>query len=144
MEKRLAEISELLVDTSFLLPFVGIRVTDANLNLEGKILHYPSLMLTELFAVIMKEAKKRRLASIPREALDGFLYVGYEVNLIQPVEQDLIMTYEVIRNGWNDVFDAILYATHVRTSLPLVTVDERFVNFLSSNGFNVNGILLVS
>ncbi|TRM74457.1 PIN domain-containing protein, partial [Sulfolobus sp. E5] len=49
MEKRLLNHSELIVDTSFLLPFVGIKVKGIDERLlEGKRIYYPSLMLTEL------------------------------------------------------------------------------------------------
>lgn len=76
MEKRLANLSELIVDTSFLLPLVGIKVKGIKDELlEGKAIYYPSLMLTELLAVIFKEAKKLKLGKVPEEAMKGLIYV---------------------------------------------------------------------
>lgn len=65
------------------------------------------------------------------------------MDLVQPAEQDLAVAYRLISAGLSDFFDAVLYATHVRTSLPLVTMDKGLVEFLSSKSFPTEGITLL-
>ncbi|MEM1626376.1 MAG: PIN domain-containing protein [Sulfolobaceae archaeon] len=144
MAKKSLEASELIVDTSFLLPYLGIKVKEiSDLNLDDKKLYYPALMLTELFAVVIKEAKKVGLEDLPKEAIDGFLYINYGINLIQPSEYDLSLAYKIIKKGWSDIFDAILYSTHVRTQLPVITLDRKFIEFLIKYNFDVKNIILM-
>ncbi|AOL16479.1 PIN domain-containing protein [Sulfolobus sp. A20] len=142
MEKRLLNHSELIVDTSFLLPFVGIKVKGIDERLlEGKRIYYPSLMLTELIAVIMKEVRKLKLKKIPEEAIKGLFYINSTVNFI--TLEDLNLVYEIISEGWNDIFDAILYSSYASTKIPLITLDKMFYDFLNKKGFNVSEIILL-
>ncbi|BFI76490.1 PIN domain-containing protein [Sulfurisphaera ohwakuensis] len=143
MEKRLADLSELIVDTSFLLPLVGIKVKGIRDDLlEGKLIYYPNLMLTELLAVIFKEVKKLNLDKIPAEAIKGLTYVLSNVNLIPIEELEIEIIYEILNKGWNDIFDAILYAAYKSTQIPVITMDKSFYNFLKDKGIEVRGIIL--
>ncbi|QXJ28493.1 PIN domain-containing protein [Saccharolobus shibatae] len=144
MEKRLANLSELIVDTSFLLPLVGIKVKGIKDELlEGKAIYYPSLMLTELLAVIFKEAKKLKLGKVPEEAMKGLIYVLSNVKLIPIEELEIEMIYEILNKGWSDIFDATLYTAYESTKIPLITMDKSFYNFLKEKGIDVKGIILL-
>ncbi|TRM74778.1 PIN domain-containing protein, partial [Sulfolobus sp. E5] len=109
--------------------------------LEGKRIYYPSLMLTELIAVIMKEVRKLKLKKIPEEAIKGLFYINSTVNFI--TLEDLNLVYEIISEGWNDIFDAILYSSYASTKIPLITLDKMFYDFLNKKGFNVSEIILL-
>jgi len=144
LEKRLINLSELIVDTSFLLPLVGIKVKGIKDSLlEGKAIYYPNLLLTELLAVIFKEAKKLKLNKVPEEAMKGLIYVLSNVNLISIEELEIETIYEILNKGWNDIFDAILYTAYKSTKIPLITMDKSFYNFLKENGMDVKGIILL-
>ena len=144
LEKKLVNLSELIVDTSFLLPFVGIKVRGVDVSqLEGKVLYYPSLMLTELLAVIIKEARKLKLVNIPEEAIKGLSYILSEVRLIPLNQLDINLIYEVVNRGWSDIFDSILYSASVSTGLPLITLDYSFYEFLHRNGFETNNLIII-
>ncbi|QIW23765.1 PIN domain-containing protein [Sulfolobus sp. S-194] len=144
MEKRLANLSELIVDTSFLLPLVGIRVKGVEINLlEGKAIYYPSLMLTELLAIMFKEAKKLKLSKLPEEAMKGLIYILSNVRLIPIEELEIEIIYEILNKGWNDIFDAILYTAYKSTEIPLVTMDKSFYSFLKEKGIDIKGIILL-
>ena len=96
MEKKLAEISKLVVDTSFILPYLGIKVKEIKDELlEDKVIYYPLLLIVELIAVIIKEAKKRNLENVPDEASRGLSYVLSHINLIEPDSEDLRIIYTV-------------------------------------------------
>ncbi|AWR95711.1 PIN domain-containing protein [Acidianus brierleyi] len=144
MEKKLVNLSELIVDTSFLLPLAGIKVKGIeNDLLDGKTIYYPSLMLTELIAVIIKEAKKLKLSQIPEDAMKGLSYIISNVRLISLGQQDLGIIYEIINNGWNDIFDATLYSAYKSTGVPLITMDKSFYEFLNRKGLDTNKIILI-
>ncbi|QKR00885.1 PIN domain-containing protein [Metallosphaera tengchongensis] len=142
MERRLLGRLELIVDTSFLLPFLGIKVKGIDQTLlEGKRLYYPSLMTSELMAVVIKEARKLKLEKIPEEVVVGLSYIKSTVNFLEL--DDLNTVYQIVRKGWNDIFDAILYSSHVFTGTPLITLDKAFYDFLNRGGFDVSGVILL-
>lgn len=144
MEKRLAGLSELIIDTSFLLPLVGIKVKGIQDELlEGRAIYYPNLMLTELLAVIFKEAKKLRLDKVPEEAMKGLIYVLSNVKLIPIEELEIETIYEILNKGWKDIFDAILYTAYKSTKIPLITMDKSFYNFLKEKGIDAKGVILL-
>lgn len=144
MERRLLELSELIVDTSFLLPFVGIKVRGVKEDLlEGKTLYYPSLMLTELLAVIIKELKKLRLKKVPEDVIKGLSYINANVRLISLDQTDIVTVFQIMNSGWNDIFDAILYSAYKSTGIPMLTMDKPFYNFLSTKGLETSGVILI-
>ncbi|ACP56171.1 PIN domain-containing protein [Saccharolobus islandicus] len=144
MEKRLAGLSELIVDTSFLLPLVGIKVKGIKDELlERRAIYYPNLMLTELLAVIFKEAKKLKLDKVPEEAMKGLIYVLSNVKLIPIEELEIETIYEILNKGWKDIFDAILYTAYKSTKIPLITMDKSFYNFLKEKGIDAKGVILL-
>jgi predicted nucleic acid-binding protein len=144
LEKRLAGLSELIVDTSFLLPLVGIKVKGIKDELlEGRAIYYPNLMLTELLAVIFKEAKKLKLDKVPEEAMKGLIYVLSNVKLIPIEELEIETIYEILNKGWKDIFDAILYTAYKSTKIPLITMDKSFYNFLKEKGIDAKGVILL-
>ena len=143
MERSSAVPSELIVDTSFLLPYVGIKVRGLDESvLDGKQIHYPSLMLIELLAVIIKEAKKVRLPKLPDRAIEGLTFVLSNVSLVPFEILDVNLVYEVINKGWNDVFDAVLYSASISTGLPLLSMDRTFYGFLRANEFDTSNFVL--
>ncbi len=142
MEKKLAEVSKLVVDTSFILPYLGIKVKEIKEELlEDKVIYYPLLLIVELIAVVIKETKKRNLENVPYEASRGLSYVLSRINLIEPGSEDLRIIYTVSKKGWNDIFDLLLYSTSIRKKLPLLTLNKEFVEFLANNGFDITDLL---
>ncbi|MBO3808426.1 MAG: PIN domain-containing protein [Candidatus Brockarchaeota archaeon] len=139
---------KLILDTSFILPYLGIRVIsieeeDLEKITENYELHYPLLLLVELQGVVFKEAKKLSLKEIPKKAINGFisLVYGEHVKMIPPAEEDLNTSYDLISSGWNDIFDAILYAVSKRTRIKVLTMDTAFRKFLKENKFDQSNSL---
>ncbi len=138
------------MDTSFLLPYVGLRVKELSIDLINELkkvkIHYPYLMLPELVGVMIKVARRMELKSIPKYALRGFQLISLwgEINLITPTEQDISIAYELMEVELSDLFDAILYATVERIGIKALTMDEELIEFLGIHGFKVNNLILVS
>lgn len=101
-------------------------------------LYYPLLLLVELQGVVFKEVRKRSFREIPEKAVDGFisLVYGEHVEILPPAEEDLNTSYDLILSGWNDIFDAILYAVSKRAKMRVLTMDMAFKNFLKEKGFD--------
>jgi len=124
---------EFVVDTTFLLPYLGIRVRGLDEDVLSSLLPcYPIIMLVELLGVLYKEAKKKGLQELPEQALEGFnsIVYGKDIKLIFPTEEDLCLGYEVMRRGWKDIFDVMLYATAKRLGIKALTMDSSFKSFL--------------
>jgi len=122
-----------VIDTTFLLPYLGIRVRGLDEDVLSSLSPcYPVIMLVELLGVLYKEAKKKELEELPEQALEGFnsIVYGKEVKLIFPTEEDLRLGYEVMRRGWKDIFDVMLYATAKRLEIKALTMDSSFKKFL--------------
>jgi len=134
-------LSKVVLDTTYLLPYVGIRVEgigDIERKLEKYEVCYPTLLILELEAVILKEARRKGLEEIPRDVrrrVDYLLYGGW-IELIPPRGEDLQVIHFILRRGWRDIFDAILYATAVRINAGILTMDTTFRKFLRDRGFN--------
>lgn len=141
--------NSIIVDTPYLLPIVGLRVKglsreDFEYILENYHLFYPKLLLTELSAVIVKQAKKKKLEKIPKQAIEGLNSIIYleTINLIPLDGEDLRIVYKLSRLGWKDMFDSILYATAIRLNMKVLTMDKKFKNFLKEKGLKYE--LLIS
>jgi len=143
LERKLQNrsLDKFVIDTSYLLPIVGIEVEGLDQEVIDKIfkfeLYYPASLIPELIGVIIKEAKKIGLDKIPKEAIEGLnsiIYGGY-VKLVLPEGEDIEIVHELIRKGCNDIFDAILYATGKRLGLKVLSMDESFKKFLKEHGY---------
>jgi len=140
---RGARSGELLLDTTYLLPYLGIRVRGVeprrlDRTLRSYRLLYPLVMLAELEGVLYKVGRDMGVDDLPRAALDGFNSIvhGALVELVPPTDEDLEIAYRVISAGWSDLFDAALYATAERLGVQALTLDDRFREFLRRAGFN--------
>jgi len=123
------------------LPHLGVEVggiEDLDEILEGHELYYPMAMVAELEAVVLKEARKKGLERVPRQALEGLDYLVYggTITLVSPRGEDLQSTYYVLNRGWRDLFDATLYATAIRLRAEALTLDSAFKRFLEENGLD--------
>jgi hypothetical protein len=56
--------------------------------------------------------------------------------MLPPAEDDLNTSYDLILSGWNDIFDAILYAVSKRTKMRVLTMDTAFKSFLKERRFD--------
>ncbi len=140
----------LVVDTSFLLPFLGVRVRGLDHRVlvsyaeQGYELLYPKLLLPELLGVISRVAERIGVNEPPREALEGLeaLLAGEDVRLVEPRPEHLELALRLRLAGHRDIFDCILYATAVHEDAALLTMDEALYRFLRSRGFDVSRVVL--
>lgn len=144
VKKYREEYSErkIILDTTYVLPILGIEVEGLDRDILDHLikyeLYYPALLLVELKGVVLKEARKRGLKSIPEQAIKGlnFLIYSGEINIVAPTGEDLKVMYELLRRGWKDIFDLSLYATAIRIDSRVLTMDKSFKKFLKDHGFH--------
>lgn len=150
LPRELLEIDKAIVDTSLLLPYVGLKVRglseEAMKTISEMELYYPSIMIAELIGVMMREARRAGLSSIPKIALRNFnsIIYGEAIRIISPIDQDLEIAYTLITSGLNDIFDAILYSTSRRTGIKAITMDKALIEFLQQRNFNISNLILLT
>lgn len=137
----------LLLDTSYVLPHLGVEVRGLeNLDeaLEGRRLYYPMAMMAELEAVVLREVRRNGLEKVPRQASEGLDYLVYGgvIGLVPPRGEDLESMRHVLNVGWRDLFDAILYATASRMGVEALTLDSTFRKFLEEKGLRHNLMII--
>jgi len=141
---------KIILDTSFLLPYVGLRVKEVRTEIMNWLKeidqYYPYMMIPELVGVIIRVSRKMTMDSIPDQALKGFnsIVYGDSIRLIGPMDKDLSIAYALMRRGLRDLFDAILYATSRRVGIKAITMDNSLVEFLKRNNFEADNIILIT
>ena len=133
-------LNEIIVDTTYLLPILGISVKglgeeDYNYIIENFRMIYPIPLLAELSAVVIKQTRKKGLKEIPIQAIEGLnsiIYLG-KAELLLLRGEDLKIIYMLLNLGWRDIFDSILYATAIRLNKKILTMDKDFKKFLKQN-----------
>ena len=118
----------------------GLERESLNYIIKHYELYYPATLLVELKGVVFKEAKRRGLEELPEQVVEGFnsiIYAGV-INITLPVGDDLKVTYDLVKLGWKDVFDAALYATALRLNAKALTIDKHFKEFLKDRGLQHN------
>jgi len=140
-----------VVDSTYMLPSLGISVKGLeaeDIQLISKFREsveycYPAPLLVELVAKAAKEASKRGLKSLPKEAVDGFraLLAGLGVAVELPEPNGLELAAELWMRGHRDIMDDMAYAHAVKTQAYLMTLNEAFRRFLSEKGYSLDVVI---
>ena len=139
---------KILLDTSFILPFFGVKVDKVHEEIIEKIAVardieylYPSLMIPELISVLAKKVgRKNTLFEVIREYLEDFL-VSPDITLVDPKPEHLVEAIKIKALGHKDIFDCIAYATSKAEKSLFLTIDKELYKFLERNGFDISHII---
>ena len=104
---------------------------------------YPTPLLAEILAKAAKEALRRKLTVLPREACEGLkaLLTGLVVSLEVPTVDSLMLAAELWMKGHRDIMDDVAYAHAVKSQAYFMTLDEAFKSFLSKKGYTLEVIV---
>jgi predicted nucleic acid-binding protein len=127
----------ILLDTSFLLPIVGVRVREVestlhrlwNLYRNGRVeLYYTDLNLLEIAWRLNKLNYDPSIVEIGLRSIERSMVKAETRPLL------LLKALELKRRGFRDVIDLVLYLTAKDNNLPFLTLDEALIKFLESVG----------
>jgi len=135
------ESNEIIIDTTFLLPAIGIEVEEEAMN----IIPYLRLFKVHYLEVSILEAMWKVLRLIPRDKLrrieEGLIAIRDTYIAIQPPPKAYIKAYEIYRKGHRDLIDALIYSTANEMNIPLLTIDREFIEFLEREKYNTKIII---
>ena len=125
---------KILLDTSLLLPTLGIEVERAERvlkKLSGNKLYYSDYSILECLWVASSLKKKgefkEEIFEIGiRSILEG--YMKAEVNT-----EAVFKAFEIYELGYRDLIDCILYSTALHSNMKFATLDEELKKFVRGN-----------
>ena len=144
-----------VLDTSFLLPFLGIRVR----GVDGRVLKrieelatgrrggprlcYHELMLPELAAKAFSTSLREGLEAVPEEAIEGFLSIvsGMFIEVLATTREDLNVAYALRLVGHKDFFDCIAYAAAKTRRGRLLTLDRSLRESVEEAGLDTSVLM---
>lgn len=130
-----------LVDTTFLLPALGVEVEEEALKaikLFRKLeIYYIEIGIIEAMWKILKVMSPEHL-DIIRVGLDSIRKTYNRLDI--PVEAYL-EAYRIYSEGHRDYIDALYYSTAKTSKIPWLTIDEEFIKFLEQHNYEIEGVV---
>lgn len=130
MRGRKSTYVKVLVDTSFLLPALGVRVENRVLRaiqlFRRLDVYYAEASLLEAMWKLLKVAPLEKLGRIAQ----GIEAIRETYKLATPTLQAYALAFKLYRLGHKDYIDDLLYATASTMGALFLTIDDDFVKFL--------------
>ena len=134
---------KILLDSTYLLPMVGIEVKGINEILIA-LKKLKRRKLTEfyytpfnIFEIIGKIAKLKYDYDV---VATGLSLIEEEFELTYPKIEGYIKALDLRRRGFNDLIDLLLYATSLTRNLLFLTRDLTLIGFLKKSGEETKNI----
>jgi len=134
----------ILLDTSFLLPIIGIQVREVE-EIINKLwvkykkkevkIYYTDLNIIELTWKLSKVTYNPQVVEI------GLVSIERNFAKISPKPSSILKAIELKKKGFNDLIDLLLYTTAKDNNLMFLTLDTKLIEFLSRVGEDVSIIL---
>jgi predicted nucleic acid-binding protein len=131
----------ILLDTSFLLPSLGIAVeqsvTEALSKLNDKRIKpfYSNLSLLESSWMAIKQMKKGNYQDeIYRKGLLSITKTGY-YEMVPTDANDYLVALDFYQNGHADMIDNLLYAVALSNRCKFLTIDNQLIRFIKEKKY---------
>ena len=132
---------KVLVDTSFLLPAIGISVEKEILDTIKYFqlieVYYLEVCISEAMWIVLKVVSPNNL-DVVREGIEA---IRDTYKQLVPPSGAYIKAYEIYRKGHKDYIDDLIYATSLEKKIALLTTDYKFINFLKENNYPIDNII---
>ncbi len=134
----------LLLDSTYLLPIVGIDVKGVDkalmvlekLHDEARIeCYYTPFNLLEIIG------KMSKVEYDGERVITGLKSIDEEFQLINPTTQALIKALNLKSMGYKDLIDLLLYTTSLTSNIKLLTRDYNLIKFLRESKEETDNIL---
>jgi len=139
--KNSQNIQRILLDTSFLLPTLGIEVEQevidslSKLNSERIKPFYSDLSLLESSWMAIKQIKKGNYQdAIFRKGLLSITKTGY-YEVVSADANDYLVALSFYQNGHLDMIDNLLYATALSYRCHFLTIDDQLRRFIKDKKY---------
>ena len=131
----------LLVDTTFLLPALGIEVEEEAMKAIRVFRRFEVYYLEAgLLEAMWKVVKLVPADKLSRVRL-GVKAIRRTYHLLVPRPEAYVEAVKIYRAGHRDYIDALHYAAAVAEGMPFLTIDRAFIEFLKNSGYRVEGIV---
>jgi len=138
---------DILLDTSFLLPTLGLDVKEVSKSDLEAIraaskraqLHCSFLSFVEILGLVGKESRKADAKAV-RDGMGSLLNSGL-YKWTNPSAEALRLALELRKKGHKDNIDNILYATAADSGMLFLSLDRDLRKFLDRNGYDVSLIV---
>ncbi|MEM3406941.1 MAG: PIN domain-containing protein [Nitrososphaerota archaeon] len=140
-----SEKLKILLDSTYLLPIIGIDVENINevLLLLKKLYdenkaeyYYTSFNLLEILGKLSRvKYDKKRVAA-------GLLSIEEEFTILNLTTEGYMKVLDLKAQGYKDIIDLLLYATSLFADILFLTRDYALIDFLKENGEEIKNILL--
>jgi PIN domain nuclease of toxin-antitoxin system len=133
----------ILLDTTYLLPIIGIAVKELPENAILKVMkkgNYVVISHISLFELAAKGAKYVKNGALkPETVTKGIRALAYndEIEIIPIEESKLLLTAFALRNMLDDFIDCIILATAINNCEALITEDTDIKNLRDNAQFDV-------
>ena len=126
----------ILLDTSFLLPSLGVKVTgaaEALENLEGNDFYYSKFSILECSWIFISLERKK--LTIDMETVEiGLCSIERSYRRVIENAEVFIEALKLRRSGHTDFLDCLLYAISLKESLKFLSFDAELKKFVREKG----------
>jgi len=137
-------VLRLLLDTSYILPTLGVEVPEVEAALE-RLLRLRRRGLVEIYyssvSLLEALAKAAKLGVPPDAVEQGLIAIAAGYRAAEAGPEAWLLAYELRRLGLRDMVDAILYATAYTSRLRLLTRDRALRRFLGEKGYPLTPLI---
>lgn len=130
-----------LVDTTFLLPALGIEVEEEAMKAVSLfrrfVVYYLELGLLEAMWKIV-EIVPIEYVDVVAQGLDAIRNTYKKLDI---PTQAYVEAYMIHNKGHRDYIDTVYYSTAKTQNVPLLTIDYDFIEFLRKHGYQVDELV---
>jgi len=136
------EKKRILVDTTFLLPALGIEVEEEALEVIPMFrnfeVYYLEVALLEALWKILRIVDRRKFDRVKL----GLEAIRNTYRVVTPPPDAFIDAIRIYDLGHRDIIDNLHYTTAKTLNIPWLTIDYKFIEFLESKGFETKGVVI--
>ena len=133
---------EVILDTSFILPTLGIEVEKeiyaALRALRGKKIYYIEEGLLEALWAILRILGKIPISVIER----GVEIIRRDYTLLKPSGKAIIEAMKIYDLGHRDYIDALYYTSALYYGIKWLTIDRTFIKFLRKHKYRIEDVII--
>ena len=147
-----SNITKLLLDTSFILPSMGIKITNTLVHRcltriaeqRSKYqLYYTQMNLLEATWVYLREKKSQTIENSSKEIfMTGLRSVIDQYKEVMIISEDYSFALELYTSGHSDMLDCLEFAAAARIGLSWLTLDRKMYLFLTKVKISTKFLLL--